>query len=235
MFGILGSALIGGISSILGGNAQTRAAKLAAAAQERASKRALRFQKQVYRQNRKDLRPWREVGADAIQQLSADMKAGKFDPGQFSFGADQFQESPGYRFRRDETLKALDRTAAARGNLLSGAQIKAGERYAGDLASQEYDNAFRRALATYQTNEAAKANRFNRLAALSQGGQQASTTLAGLGARMADAAQSNLLGTAARVGQYNLAAGQARANMYGNLATAANQGIENWLLMREIG
>jgi hypothetical protein len=46
-----------------------------------------------------------------------------------------------------EGLKGLDRQAAARGGLISGNALKAASGYAGDQASQEYQNAFNR----YQT------------------------------------------------------------------------------------
>jgi hypothetical protein len=41
-------------------------------------------------------------------------------------------------------MKALERLQASRGNLLSGGALKAGQRFAQDLASQEYDKSFNR-------------------------------------------------------------------------------------------
>ena len=79
-----------------------------------------------------------------------------------NFGASDFQADPGYAFRLSEGMKALDRTAASRGGLLSGATLKGAQRYGSDLASQEYQNAFNR----YQANRAQQAqeygNAFNR-------------------------------------------------------------------------
>jgi hypothetical protein len=49
-------------------------------------------------------------------------------------------------------MKALERSAAARGNLLSGSTLKGVQRFGQDLASQEYQNAFNR----YQVERAAK-------------------------------------------------------------------------------
>jgi hypothetical protein len=51
---------------------------------------------------------------------------------------------PGYGFRLGEGLKALERMQASRGNFLSGGAMKAGQRFAQDTASQEYDRAFGR-------------------------------------------------------------------------------------------
>lgn len=55
-----------------------------------------------------------------------------------------FYNDEGYKFRLKEGQNALENTAAARGNLNSGATLKALTNYASGLASQEYDNAFNR-------------------------------------------------------------------------------------------
>jgi hypothetical protein len=55
-----------------------------------------------------------------------------------------FTATPGYAFRRDEGQKALERSAAARSGVLSGAQLKGTERYAQDYATGEFDNVLRR-------------------------------------------------------------------------------------------
>ncbi len=51
-----------------------------------------------------------------------------------------FYASPGYQFRMDQGLGALDKSAAARGRLRSGAQNKAITRYAQGVASDEFGN-----------------------------------------------------------------------------------------------
>ena len=73
-------------------------------------------------------------------------------PGAFSFGVNDFQADPGYAFRLSEGQRGLERSAAARGGLISGTALKAASRFSGDLASQEYGNAFSRALTQYGTN-----------------------------------------------------------------------------------
>ena len=49
------------------------------------------------------------------------------------------QNSPGYQFRLGEGLKALERSAAARGTLLTGGTLKGLTRYGQEFASNEYD------------------------------------------------------------------------------------------------
>lgn len=56
-------------------------------------------------------------------------------PGTIGQGLEQ---SPGFQFRLGEGLKALERSAAARGTLLTGGTLKGLQRYAQDYASGEY-------------------------------------------------------------------------------------------------
>lgn len=51
-----------------------------------------------------------------------------------------FETSPGYQFRLDEGIKAIQRSAAARGSLASGATMKSLNNYAQGQASGEYNN-----------------------------------------------------------------------------------------------
>jgi hypothetical protein len=112
------------------------------------------------------------------------------------FGAQQFEQDPGYAFRQSEGMKALERSAAARGGLLSGGTLKGIQRFGQDLASQEYGNAFNR----YQTERAA---RLNPLQSLMGAGQSSANTLTGAAGQLGQ-------GQA----QSQLAAGQARASGY---------------------
>ncbi|WP_375182734.1 hypothetical protein, partial [Sphingomonas adhaesiva] len=64
----------------------------------------------------------------------------------------------------DQGIEALDKSAAARGRLLSGAQQKGVTDYSQNVASQEYANAYAR-----ESNE--KARKYNMLSGLSYGGQ----------------------------------------------------------------
>src|SRR5262245_8867072 len=49
------------------------------------------------------------------------------------------ENTPGYQFRLNQGLQALERSAASRGTLMTGGQLKGLTRYAQDVASQEYD------------------------------------------------------------------------------------------------
>lgn len=83
--------------------------------------------------------PFREAGAAAVNKLS-----GLADQ-QFNYDANS---DPGTQFRLQEAQKALERSASARGSLLSGGQLKSLTRYTQGIASEEYGKAFDR----FQTN-----------------------------------------------------------------------------------
>jgi len=87
----------------------------------------------------------------------------------------QFQADPGYAFRLQEGLKALDRSAASRGGLLSGATLRGATRYGQDLASQEFTNAFNR----YQAERQARLNPLQSLAGMAQTSANTLTNAAG--------------------------------------------------------
>lgn len=126
------------------------------AAQYETLEKQLAFQKQVYEQQRTDLAPYRAAGEAGQNKLleylgiggnTAAPGYGKFATAEFTPEAFAANKDPGYGFRMSEGLKAVDRQAAARGGLISGAALKASQRFGQEMASQEYGNAFNR----YQT------------------------------------------------------------------------------------
>jgi hypothetical protein len=103
------------------------------------------------------------------------------------FGMDKFTADPGYAFRMSEGMKALERSAAARGGLLSGATLKGTQRFGQDLASQEYQNAFNR----YQAERTGTLNPYQALAGTAQTSANVLTGAAGnLGTQLG----SNIIG-----------------------------------------
>jgi hypothetical protein len=127
---ILGGALIGGISSIIGGSKAAKSAKSAA-------NTATAEQRRQFDLVREDTASQRALGESATARLS---RLYGYGPNGATSAPDMgaFQESPDYQFNLQETQSAIDRSAAARGGLLSGRAVKEGERYASGLASREY-------------------------------------------------------------------------------------------------
>lgn len=139
--------------------------------------------------------------------IGGDVNSADFGKYARDFGMADYQADPGYAFRLSEGMKALDRTAAARGGLLSGATLKGAQRYGQDMASQEYQNAFNR----YQVN---RANQLNPLQSLAGQAQSA----AGV---MGNAAQS----FGQQAGENYIGAGNARASGYVGQANALNSAL----------
>ena len=123
----------------------------------------------------------------------------------------EYTQSPGYQFRLDEGMKAIDRGAAARGRVDSGETMKALQQYGQGLAAQDYE-AF---------EQKQKADYYNYLAALSgQSGQSAAGQAAGLGASSA-AGAADIIGSGAKaLGQGYATAGQQRASAFADQAKA---------------
>lgn len=219
---IVGGAVIGAYGTSQSSKALSKASDRASNAQLQASRENIEFQREVFEQQREDNAPWREIGARSLDQIQAGMDRGDFDLANFNFEAD-----PGYQFRRQEGINALDASAAARGRLSSGAQDRAVTRYASDLASQEYQNAFSR-------NAAVKTNNFNQLATLANVGQIANQANQSAGNRMAENVGNSTIATGNAIANNQINQGNARASAYQGYATAANQGIQNYLLYKNL-
>ena len=193
MSGFITGSVISAGASVSASQSQSRANKRAIASQEKM------FNKQIELQE-----PFRKVGVNALPDLVA---ASKYTP----FGMDQFQADPGYAFRMQEGLKALDRSAAARGGLLSGATLRGAQRYGQDLGSQEYTNAFNR----YQIERNARLNPLQSLAGMSQTAANTMSNQAGqFGENMAQNAMTQ---------------GNIRASGYMNTANALTGGLNQYL------
>ena len=207
----LGSAGLQSLASLYGARQVGRAATNAANIGVNAADRATALQREQYDQTRADLAPYRTAGTNALAQLTAGTAPG----GQFtkSFGMSDFEQDPGYGFRMSEGLKALDRTAAARGGLLSGATLKGAQRYGQDLGSQEYQNAFNR----YQTN---RSNILNPLQSLAGVGQTSTNQGISAGQNFATNVGNLGMGAASNQADAGLAAARANQSAYGAIGNA---------------
>lgn len=134
------------------------------------------------------------------------------------FGMADFQQDPGYQWRMQQGQQALERSAAARGGLLSGRAAKDMTNYSQGAASQEYGNAFNR----YQTN---RSNQLNPLQSLSGMAQTASGAMGTDAGNYGSNVGNSLMNTANQVGNNMMGAGNARASGYVGSANAMNQGI----------
>ena len=140
-----------------------------------------------------------------------------------------YQNDPGYQARLQLGTDAIERSAAARGNVLTGATGKALDTYAQDYASNEYGNVYNRALQGYQTNAGnyytGQNNAYSRLMGVSSQGQNAATTASSLGQSGANAIAGTITQGANNVNQQNNNAALATASGYLNQGQAWGKGI----------
>ena len=204
--------------SVLGGVLGGKGAKSAAKTQAASADYAADLQKQMFDKNVELQAPFREAGISAQNKLLDYMGLTPGAGGKYTkdFSMADFQQDPGYAFRMNEGLKALDRTAASRGGMLSGAALRGATRYGQDMASQEYTNAFNR----YQTN---RANQLNPLQSLMGAGQTASTTLGNAAQNYATNAGNAYMNAAdARASGY-MGSANAWQNALGGVGSAINK------------
>jgi len=213
---IFGGALLG-----------SSASRSAASQQSDAATRAADLQRQQFSEQALLQEPFRQVGIRALPQLEAqrNMMPAAFT-GQVNLGQD-----PGYAFRLQQGIDAMNKSAAARGGLMSGSAIKGGIKFGQDMGSEEYGNAYAR----YQQN---RANQLNALGSFATAGmsaaQNTSATNALYGGQMGDASrayantQNELgLGGQARASGYLTGGQEARAAGVMGGQSAMNTGFSN--------
>jgi hypothetical protein len=221
----VGGSLLGARSASQASSAQQQAANRATdvAAQTAADQVAL--QREIFEKQTELQKPFREAGLAGqnrlMELLGIGGKAGAPGYGRYAtaeFTPAKFQADPGYAFRMSEGMKALERSAAARGGLLSGATLRGTQRYGQDLASQEYQNAFNR----YQAERAGTLNPYQALAGTAQSGANVLGQQAGqMGSNI-----SNALGAYGSSAQGNIiGAGNAQASGYMGQANAIAGGL----------
>jgi hypothetical protein len=178
--------------------AQTQGIQQSMMAQMLAAQQGAQALQQSQKQAEVAYQPYQQFGTEATNRLAVLMG---LRPGEES-GAlmqqptiAQLQMDPGYAFREQQGMQAVNRSAAAAAGLQSGSALKAAQRFGQDLASQEYGNAYNRFMQ----------NRQNQIGLL-QGG-------VGTG-----------FGAAQGIGNAAMNTGTNLANVYGNLGQGLGQG-----------
>jgi hypothetical protein len=82
--------------------------------------------------------PYSQAGQAGLSEYLASLGLGT--PDQNAGALARFRDSPGYQFQMDQGVSALDRSAAARGGLYSGAQGQALTQFGQGLADQTFNN-----------------------------------------------------------------------------------------------
>lgn len=226
---------VSAIGSVAGGIINSGAARDAATTQANAAREANRILLDMYGQNRADAEPYRTAGYSALNalgQLNMDpLTYPGYTPTPVYHGPSDadLRADPGYQFRVSEGQKALERSAAGKGLLLSGGQLKDLTRFGQQQGAQEYGEAYARGYAqnadlnnrnlqAYQTNfgtlAGLRTQRYNELSNVAGLGQLATNQTAQLGAQ-----------TGARVGEGTIGAGNALAAGRVGSANAVSAGL----------
>jgi len=225
-FWVAGAVVGTGLVSGYFGN---KAAKDAADKSAEATMASIAEQRRQYDQTRADQAPYLAAGTGAVNRLGAGVAAGgEFGTTTpFDFQYDQ-NADPGTAFRMSEGVKALDRSAASRGGLLSGATLKGVQRYGQDLGSQEYQNAFNRYTTGFNANAGERNSLFNRLSGVSGTGQTAANQVGVAGANMAGNIGNAYMNDAANQGNAAMAGAGMRSSAFSGGANALGRFYGNY-------
>lgn len=178
--------------SLAGAFIGSNAAGNAADAQVAASGAAAAEQARQFDLTRADLAPFREQGVNALNQFASNVLG-------------PLEATPQFNFALNQGVNALDRSASARGKLLSGQQVKAVQSFGTNLAGQF------------------AGDQLNRQAALAGIGQTATQATGQFGAN-----------ASANIGNALLAGGDARASGFVGQGNAINDSLQNFLLLNAL-
>lgn len=187
-----GIQTLGGLASSL---LQSKQAGNALAAQTNATNSANALQKYMYDTTRADYAPYRAAGTQAVGSLTNLLA----NPGSIT-------SDPGYQFGLNQGQTSIDRSAASKGSLYSGATLKALDRYGQDYGGTKLNDAF------------------NRYASVAQLGATGTAGTAQAGMNYANQVGANATGLG------NAAAGNALYNgtVWGNALNSATSAYKNY-------
>jgi hypothetical protein len=183
-----------------------------------------KVQQRLYEEALARNEPWYQAGKGALEQLTHDTQRDGTLIRPFTMA--DFNADPGYQFRMDEGTKAIDRSAAARGNLLSGQTLKGLTRFGQDTASSEYQNAYNRFNADQN-------DRFSKLATIAGYGpaSSASDTAAGqnYGTNITNIGSNSLANTSAAIANQQNQNASSYQNWGNALSGAASNLSKLWM------
>jgi hypothetical protein len=191
------------------------ASSKASSAQAKAADQEAKTAENTLASQQRIAEPYTTAGALGVNELArqlgvaGDSSSAGYGSLMKDYDPSTFAADPGYGFRLAEGQKALERSAAARGGLLSGSAMKGTLGYAQGLASQEYQNAFNRYTSQRDT-------RYNMLRGLTDVG-------AGVAGSMVGATGA----AGANIAAAQQARGEAQASGYVGAANDINSSLSN--------
>ncbi len=178
---------------------------------------------------RTNLQPYLDSGQQGINSL-ADYAASKPT---FSFNPSDLQNDPGYQFQLGQGTAAINNSASARGLLTSGNTLQDLTKFGQGLAGTYYNDAFKRAQDTFNTNQNTT---LNNLSTLSNFGLNASNQFNQASQNNSNQQAGNTLGagyyggnvginTANTLGNWNINAAKTAGDYAVGAGTATGEGI----------
>lgn len=151
-----------------------------------------------------------------------------------------FEASPGYQFRLDEGMKAIERAASARGLRLSGSALKDAARFGQGTASQEYGDFYNRRQNDFSRDYGVMTDTFNRdygmamdsrnlLSSLAGMGQTATQAQIGAGNQFAAGTSANLANRGNALAQGAMGQAGAVTSGINNLSNIYGMGMSGYL------
>jgi hypothetical protein len=127
---------VAAIATVVGAGISYSGTKKASEAGQQSAAEARSLQERQYAQTREDYAPWLKAGGEAVTRLGELQGMTAEDRGA------ELAKTPGYQFRLDQGLKALQRTAAA--GSVTGNTYRDLVKYGQEYGSAEYDKYYNR-------------------------------------------------------------------------------------------
>ena len=207
--------MLGG--SLLNAGAGLFGSSQAASAQKKAAAAAAQTQLMMYNDLVKRMEPYTKAGEAGLNQLMGRLG---FLTSPITMDQASLEQTPGYQFTRDQGLKSVQNSAAARGLGSSGASLKGAGDYATQLANKTYQDQF-------NLENINRTNEYNRLFGLGTMGANANAGVGTAGVQTGQGMGQNLtnMGNASAAGTLGM------TNAIGGLGSSLSQmGLINNLL-----
>ena len=208
---------ISAVATVASGAIASRASRKSTRAQVQAAEQQRALEKEMFDRQVELQEPFRQLGLQNLNRLAALYGEG----GAYARapGMEEIQMDPGYAFRLAEGQKALERSAAARGGLLSGSMLKGAQRYGQEYGSAEFQNAYNRAMEQ-------RARVSNALLGIGQYGPTAASEIGG-------AARGYATGAGQAIGNIGAARASGYQSQANILQNALNLGLQGFGQYRE--
>jgi len=220
---VIGAGLLGAGASIYGANKAANTQKEAATQAAAVQQQGLDFQKGVFNTQKQNydtaagnLDPFIKTGTGATNLLSSfyGLNGSNSALGDSALAA--FANSPDYKFAMKEGIGALDNSAASKGGLLSGNQLRAVTEYGSGLATQNLTNYL------------------SRLSGMAGQGIQAGGTLGQLGTNLGTGVSGQVGQSANNIANSTMAAGTADASGILGTVKGINSGLNSLSLYNQM-